>query len=293
MDELEALGLDARHRRALERSGITSWLELVLEERAVVLKAMTRTKLPRPTLEDIAGWQDEARMQLKRAGGSPTARDASGPEWEPVASFAVNFERRDGERQLAVGQAEVEDTPPQQVWPNWDCVEACRWMHRVATEAAASAEPVGEPQAARPRGGQVPTERSAITVEDVVLIDEAGETEMPAHPEAVSAPISIGEDARLRVTVHIPEPALKVYVTARVRLPSGGSVNLAEPVTVPESNQVELPLDELPDGVHTVRILAWTDAAHGRAPHGRRDLPALERPVSHVGRGPGSDRTGA
>ena len=67
MDELEALGLDARHRRALERSGITSWLELVLEERAVVLKAMTRTKLPRPTLEDIAGWQDEARMQLKRA----------------------------------------------------------------------------------------------------------------------------------------------------------------------------------------------------------------------------------
>jgi hypothetical protein len=281
MDELEALGLDARHRRALERMGITSWLELVLEERAVILKAMSRIRPPRPTIDDVTGWQDEARKQMKSAGGAPTARDASGPQWEPVASFAVNFERRDGERQLAVGQAEVEDTPPQQVWPNWDCVEACRWMHRVATEAA-SAEPasaaVGEPQAARPRGGQVPTERSAITVEDVLLIDEAGETEMPAHPEAVGAPIGIGEDARLRVTLRIPEPGLKVYVTARVRLPSGDGMNLVEPVTVPETNQVELPLDRLTPGIHAVRILAWTEAPHGRAPHGRRNLPALERP---------------
>ena len=167
-DDLSSIsGMEDKHRRALARRQITTLRGLADADRHVIYRAMGSIK-PRPTLGQIARWQDEARGRLDRArdrdqagggdqardgdqarggdqardgdqaGGGDAARDRPGEaagdtkEWQPVASFAVVFARRRAgetwERQIAAERTEVEPERGPEVWPGWECDPICGWM---------------------------------------------------------------------------------------------------------------------------------------------------------------------
>ena len=117
VDDLAGIpGLQDKHRKALsEILQVTTAHGLVLTERQHILSAMRQRRVnPRPTLEDIADWQDHARGRLREPTASPS-------EWDRAATFVVSFEHRmrsgDQEHRLAVEQAELEHEEVPAVWP--------------------------------------------------------------------------------------------------------------------------------------------------------------------------------
>lgn len=125
-DELSSIpDIQDKHRRVLAAElKITTFRALARADRRDIHRAM-RNLRPRPTLEQIARWQDHARSSLSDA--------ADQSDWHPAASFAVVFAQRqakDGEweRRIEVERTEVEPEQEGRIWPEWDCREICGWM---------------------------------------------------------------------------------------------------------------------------------------------------------------------
>lgn len=208
-DDLATLGsLLEKHRKVLaEELDVTTCRALVMAERRPILAAMRRRRItPRPTLEDIAVWQDEARAQLA-AAPSPTGVASATHDWERAASFAVVFDQREGdsgrEQRLAVEQTEIEGAAPEHVWLSWDCSELCAWMRgqiEAAVATAATAAPA--PRGARGTRARIPT--AAVRIDGVWLVDSEGERAVPRTADPAGGPVIAPSDARVAVAVTAP-----------------------------------------------------------------------------------------
>ncbi len=158
-DELNSItGLEDKHRRALARRQITALRSLADADQRVIYNAMGSIR-PRPTLEQIAQWQGEARAKL----GEPAADTA---DWHTAASFAVVFARRrvgdTWERRLEVERTEVEPEREPEVWAGWECDRICGWMRGQLDQANGAGPGQGDqagesraqPAGAQPAGGR-------------------------------------------------------------------------------------------------------------------------------------------
>jgi len=155
-DDLSSIeGLADKHVRALARQGVTDLRGLAQADQHAVYRAMANLR-PRPTLEQISRWQDEARSRLAETG--PDAR-----EWQTEASFVVVFSQRrvddTWERRVEAEQTEVEPERHPEVWSGWECEPVCAWMlgqlpaPAPAGPALAGPALAGPAPARRPRPG--------------------------------------------------------------------------------------------------------------------------------------------
>ena len=136
-------GLGGKHVRALNRRHVTGLRELAQADLAVIYRAMA-SLWPRPTREQAAHWQDNARCQL----------DETVPvlaEWQTAASFVVVFSQRqaDGiwERRVEAERTEVEPERATEVWSGWNAAPVCAWM----AGQLGPADGAGDPPAPIPR----------------------------------------------------------------------------------------------------------------------------------------------
>jgi hypothetical protein len=293
-DDLSSIpDVQDKHRRVLtEELKITTLRALVHADRRDIHRAM-RNLRPRPTLEQIARWQDHARSGLSEA-----ATDQS--DWHPAASFAVVFARRqveDGEweRRLEVERTEVEPEQEGRTWPDWDCRDICGWMRdqlgvpgstepaagdafgeapttgqpaarRLAARAtrASDAEPAPS-RAARARG------RGELRIGRVTLIDPgsqvgpvaAGAAGVPpvevvtAKPAAEAPPAAPAGSLRVEITVGGARRGQEIHAVARV-LPHGEpGWNPQDPVVIKGTGAASFDLSRLPEGRHEVAVIAW------------------------------------
>jgi hypothetical protein len=116
-DDLSSIpGLEDKHLRALARQQITDVRGLADADRRAIYRAMANLR-PRPTLDRISRWQDDARSMLDEA-----VTDAS--DWHTAASFAVVFaQRRVGdawERRVEAERTEVEPERESGAWVGWE-----------------------------------------------------------------------------------------------------------------------------------------------------------------------------
>ena len=162
-DELSSIpDIQDKHRRVLAGElKITTFRALARADRRDIHRAM-RNLRPRPTLEQIARWQDHARSRLSEA--------ADQSDWHPAASFAVVFAQRqakDGEweRRIEVERTEVEPEQEGRTWPEWDCREICGWMRGqlgLGDVPPPEVQPAAQPGAGRRAAGG-PAPRGAGT----------------------------------------------------------------------------------------------------------------------------------
>ena len=139
-DELSSIeGLADKHVRALARQEVTDLRALVQADQRAIYRAMANLR-PRPTLEQISRWQDEARSRLGET-----------QQWQTAASFVVVFSRRRAggawERRVEAEQTEIEPERHPEVWSGWECQPVCAWMLGQLPGPAPSAPP--EPPARR------------------------------------------------------------------------------------------------------------------------------------------------
>ena len=196
-DDLNSItGMEDKHRRALARRQITTLCDLADADEDVIYRAMGSIK-PRPSHNQIAQWQadarsklveeqredaarsgdeaqreDEARGQPAGARGRPGEGAADTTEWQEVASFVVAFARRrvgeTWERRIEAERTEVEPAPEREVWPGWECSALCSWMLG-QTDGGKPGEPEqddgGEAQraGAQPASTQPPGTPPAVT----------------------------------------------------------------------------------------------------------------------------------
>jgi len=239
-DDLSSIaGMEDKHRKALARRRITTLRGLAAADQDVIYRAMGSIR-PRPTRDQIAQWQDEARSRPAGARGGDQARSGAsggpggarggddapgGPgqaaadasewqpdatEWQPVASFAVVFaQRRAGggwERRIEAERTEVEPERGPEVWPGWECNPICGWMLGQVGQAD-GAEP-GGPRA--DGGGQSPP---------------AGEPAAAARPRGVRPQLRIDRAA-------IIDGASRIGLVTDGALVADPPAGLAAPVRV-------------------------------------------------------------
>jgi hypothetical protein len=288
-DDLGAIhDLQDKHRRVLaEELKITTLRALVHADRRDIHQAMRHLR-PRPTLEQIALWQDQAMSRM-----SEGATDRS--DWHPAASFAVVFAQRpaDGggwERRLEVERTEVEPEREGRIWPGWECREICRWMREqlglpggaeLATgkadqEETGPQEPAGRPV---PPGDAEPAPshpgkdrgRGELRIGRVTLIDPGAQV-VPAAAGAAGAPPVDVVTARAAATAQpaAPTGALRVEITvsgarrgqeihavARVLPRDRPGWNLQDPLVIKGTSAASFDLSGLPAGQHDVALIAW------------------------------------
>ena len=253
MDDLASIpDLADKHRKVLaERLGVTTSDELAAADPKAISTAMRRLR-PRPTLAEIGRWQAAARGSAGRADGS---------DWERAATFVVSFEQRerDGswERQVVAEQTELEPEQPAEVWPGWDCHDACTWMSgRIAT--------AGPGEAPAPEAAVAPDRRrkhadpTPIRIDVVALASEAGEVDLaPKRRAAVPKTFELSETGRAVVAVGGVDPDQVVHLVVRVRRPGRPGRNLHKPVVHRGRGRVELPLTRVDVGAHKAKVVAW------------------------------------
>ena len=185
-DDLSSIpDLQDKRRTVLARElKVTTFRALVQADRRDIQQAM-RNLRPRPTLEQIARWQDHARSSLSQA-----STDRS--DWNPAASFAVVFaERQVGEgwqRRIEVERTEVEPEEERRIWPGWDCGEIGGWMREQVPDRAPP-----EPEAAQPaESAFTPTEvarkRPGLRIDRVTVMGLATSPEVVTADAAAARP---------------------------------------------------------------------------------------------------------
>jgi len=297
-DELISVpDIQDKHRRVLARElKITTFRALARADRRDIQRAM-RNLRPRPTLEQIARWQDHARSSLSEA-----ATDQS--DWHPAASFAVVFAQRqaDGggwEHRLEVERTEVEPEQAGRSWPEWDCREICGWMREQfglpgtaepATGAAggergAGEQPAAEQPAARRRDTRAmrPGEaepapvhaaetrgRGELRIGRVTLIDPGSQLGRVGAATGGAPPVDVVTSGAVPAPPAAPEGSLRVEITvggarrgqeihavARV-LPRGTpGWNPQDPLVINRAGAASFDLSRLPEGRHEVALIAW------------------------------------
>jgi hypothetical protein len=228
VDDLSSIiGMEDKHRRALARRQITTLRGLADADQDVIYRAMGSIR-PRPTRDQIAQWQneargklaeaqsgDEARGQLAEARGRP-AGARGGPagtmEWQEVASFVVAFARRrvgeTWERRIEAERTEVEPAPEREVWPGWECSSLCTWMlgqtgggepgepehddggeDQRAGAQPAGAQPAGTQPAWEPPGAAKPRGgRSQLRIDSAAITDAGGSSYLVTDGAPVANP---------------------------------------------------------------------------------------------------------
>jgi len=294
-DDLSSIpDLQDKHRRVLaEELKIRTFRALVHADRRDIQRAM-RNLRPRPTLEQIARWQDHARS-------GPTEATTDPSDWHPAASFAVVFMQRQTEgggweRRLDVERTEVEPEQEGRNWPGWDCHEICAWM-REQLGLPGSAQPGPEdatprdagPQAAR-AGEAVTTaaraararRRAQLRIGKVTVIDPAASASAAAAAVAATAtPARAAGPLRVEISVSGARRDQEIHAVARVLRKGGFGWNPQDPVVIRGTGAASFDLSRLPAGHHEVALIAW--APDGTAEPAVVQLPELTVPPSPAG----------
>ena len=270
--ELDAIGTIAtKYRQVLtDQLHLATCRDLVLAERPAIVAAIRAAKKrPVPSLEDVAGWQDEARHL------HATAQTTRTEQWDRSATFVVCFQERRRPDQAWDRQIEVEHTELDSVetttshQPGWDCQWVCSWMcARIglpdaralastddASPAIAPSRPAVElsSPAAPSRPSKGP--RAGLTLDGLTLVDSTGR-----HPVTGDAttPLTVRPPAHLTVTVTgrpLPDDA-RLAVRARTRGLHRGQTIHEEHLTA--SGPTDIDLSALPVGEHSLTLVAWT-----------------------------------
>jgi hypothetical protein len=270
--------LDDKCRAVLaEKLAVTSCYGLILTDRRRIVDAFGR-RSNRPSLEEVAVWQDEARRLIGRSIDAPVSTiDASA--WEPVALFVVAFEERHQggviERRILAEQTEVEpDAAPQQraQWPDWSSGDTCRWMEdraRTTVDPVRSATTAPMPAAdpirlASPSGAAVETERmtpsierTRLRIERATLRDAGGDVELVAVSRLLPAHRSVWiEPERLVVALEdgLTGPGTKVVLQVES---AGTAVPPLDGHFDSDGRAAVIDLRGLPDGEYELSIVVW------------------------------------
>ncbi len=295
-DELSSIpDVQDKHRRVLAGElKITTFRALARADRRDIHRAM-RNLRPRPTLEQIARWQDHARSGLSEA-------TADQSDWHPAASFAVVFVQRQAEhgeweRRIEVERTEVDPEQQARTWPEWDCREICGWMReqlslpgpaepapgQAGGEEATGEQPAAGQPAARQRGARaarpgdaepVPVAetrgRGELRIRSVTLIDPGGQLgrvgAVTAGAPAVGVVTSGAAPAppaapegplRVEITVGGARRGQEIHAVARVLPRAEPGWNPQEPVVIKGTGAASFDLSRLPEGQHEVALIAW------------------------------------
>jgi len=260
-DDLRSIpGLEDKHLRVLARQHVTDLEGLVQADPNVLYRAMASLR-PRPTLEQIARWQDDARIKLEEA-----VMDAS--EWHNVASFVVVFsQRRAGEvwtRRVEVERTEVEPERHPQVWYGWDCEPVCAWMTGQLVQAGAPpapAPPAPAPPAPAPPA-PAPPERAQLRVDSAAIVDATGQMDVVRDGVLVATPLAeLVAPVRVFLTLSGARPGTPLQAVTRIARPDGPGWNVQDPVVVPGSGRAEFDLSGVPAGEHEMSLIAWAPDA--------------------------------
>jgi hypothetical protein len=266
-DDLSSIpGLEDKHLRALARQDVTDLAGLADADRQAIYRAMANLR-PRPTLEQISRWQDDARNMLPEP-----ETDAS--DWHPAASFVVVFsQRRAGdtrERRTEAERTEVEPEQNLQIWSGWDCGPICAWMlgqldqadtaqptsgspPEAAAERPAAERPAAEPPAAEPAAG-----RAQLTIDSAVIIDADGRADVVTAGALAADPLrELVAPVQVVLTVSGARPGTQVRAVTRILRPDDFGWNPQDPMIVPDSGQAEFDLSEVPVGAHEMVLIAW------------------------------------
>ena len=253
-DDLSSIeGLADKHLRALDRQHVTDLRSLGQVDPEAIYRAMANLR-PRPTREQIAGWQDQARDKL-----GDTAPDPA--EWHPMASFAVVFSQRlaDGarERRVEAEQTEVEPERNSLVWSGWDCGPVCDWMHGQLSqvpgpEEPPGGEPAGEPLPASaeepvPASSQ-PSRRdlAQLQIDSASIIDAAGRTDVVTAGVPTAGPrTELIVPVRVVFTVRGAPPGMRLQAVTRILRPDGPGWNPKDPVPLAGPGQAEFDLAQV------------------------------------------------
>jgi hypothetical protein len=272
-------GLADKHRRLLDRHHVTDLRGLVQADRRVIYRAMANLR-PRPTLELISQWQDEARSMLDEF-----VTDTS--DWHTAASFVIVFGQRhhDGawEHRVEVEQTEVEPERNPQVWPGWDCVPVCAWMAgqlgqpgaeppgepvtqpSAVAEAPLSGEPVARPAAEPAPEPPRPVSRPRLRIDSAAFVDAAGRTDVVKAGELIPDPRTrFTVPVRVVLTVSGARPGSRLQAVARVQRPNAAGWNAQDPVIPSSSGRAEFDLSAVPAGDHEMSLIAWAPDASAK-----------------------------
>jgi hypothetical protein len=271
-DDLSSIeGLADKHLRALARQQVTDLRGLVQADRRVIYRAMANLR-PRPTLEQISRWQDEARSKL-----GEIVPDAS--EWQTAASFVVVFSQRPvnatWERRVEAERTEVEPERNPQVWSGWDSKPVCDWMLGQLSQAdvpqdRAAVEPAGEPAPAAaeepvpvPAMPPLPAPgRARLHIDSATIIDATGRTDMVAAGVPAANPrTELVAPVRVVFAVSGAPPGARLQAVTRIQRPDGPGWNPQDPVVLPGSGQAEFDLRLVPAGDHELSLIAWAPDA--------------------------------
>ena len=265
-DDLSSIpGLEDKHLRALARQNVTDLTGLADADRQAIYRAMANLR-PRPTLEQISRWQDDARNMLPEP-------ETGASDWHPAASFVVVFsQRRAGdtwERRTEAERTEVEPEQNLQIWSGWDCEPICAWMMGQLDQAN-PAQPSAErpPEAAE----EPPTGRAQLTIDSATIIDAAGRADVvTAGALAADPPRELVAPVRVVLTVSGARPGTQVQAVTRILRPDDFGWNPGDPIVVPDSGQAEFDLSAVPAGEHELALIAW-------APDPAADLVSVSLP---------------
>jgi hypothetical protein len=283
-NELSSIeGLADKHLRVLARHYVADLRGLVQADRRVIYRAMANLR-PRPTLELISRWQDEARSMLDEI-----VTDTS--EWHTAASFVVIFSQRqredDWERRAEVERTEVEPERNPQVWPGWDCAPICAWMTSQlaqpsdpepppppeplpSPEVEAPPEPPPPPEVEAPAPMPVPRPgpaavRPQLHIDSAALIGAAGSADVVTGGEPAADPrTELVAPVRVVLTVSGARPGTQLRAVTRIQRPDGPGWNPRDPVILPDSGQAEFDLSEVPAGDHELSLIAWAPDASAK-----------------------------
>jgi len=272
-------GLADKHRRVLDRHHVTDLRGLVQADRRVIYRAMANLR-PRPTLELISQWQDEARSILDEF-----VTDTS--DWHTAASFVIVFGQRHHEgaweRRVEVEQTEVEPERNPQLWPGWDCVPVWAWMAgqlgqpeaeppgesatqpSAVTGAPPSREPVAQPAAEPAPEPPPPASRPRLRIDSAALIDAAGHTDVVKAGELIPDPRTrFTVPVRVVLIVSGGRPGSRLQAVARVQRPNAAGWNAQDPVIPSSSGHAEFDLSAVPAGDHELSLIAWAPDASAK-----------------------------
>jgi hypothetical protein len=277
-NELSSIeGLADKHLRVLARHYVTDLRGLVQADRRVIYRAMVNLR-PRPTLELISRWQDEARSMLDEV-----VTDTS--EWHTAASFAVIFSQRQRaggwERRAEVERTEVEPERNPQQWPGWDCAPLCAWMTSQlvppselapppSPEHPLSAEPAPPPEFEAPAPTPIPPSglvaaRPRLHIDSAALIDAAGSTDVVTGGEPAADPrTELAAPVRVVLTVSGARPGTQLRAVTRIQRRDGPGWNPRDPVVPSASGHAEFDLSEVPPGNHELSLIAWAPDASAK-----------------------------
>jgi hypothetical protein len=246
-------GLADKHRRVLDRHHVTDLRGLVQADRRVIYRAMANLR-PRPTLELISQWQDEARSMLDEF-----VTDTS--DWHTAASFVIIFGQRHHEgaweRRIEVERTEVEPERTPQVWPAWDCVPVCAWLAGQLTQPEPAVEPA--------TGPPPPVSRPRLRIDSAALVDAAGRADVVKAGELIPDPRTrLTAPVRVVLTVSGSWPGSRLQAVARIQRPNAAGWNAQAPVAPSSEGHAEFDLSAVPAGDHEISLIAWAPDASAK-----------------------------